>query len=88
MLKRCPHQNVANCPLYIAAHGVPGLGCDDGMIDHAGGTCGVARAVSYERNVEMLRVKSPGLVEQCEWREQAARFNEQRNRNMRLNGIH
>lgn len=82
---RCPHEDIQYCPLYIASHGT-GLGCDDG--GWGNGQCAVDRRMSYERERELVRVKAPGLVEQAEWREAAARRREQQGRNLRLNGIH
>lgn len=86
-MRRCPHNQVQFCPLYIAAH-VPGAGgCDDGRIDD--GRCAVDRGrLAYAARVARLRITNPGLVEEAEWRESAARALEQRARNRRLNGLH
>lgn len=87
-MRRCLHDDVRFCPLYHACHepGAVDLGCDDGEL-HTG-VCAVARGLSYERNIEHLRVRCPGLVEQLEWRHQAELMRTQRTRNLRLNGIH
>lgn len=64
-----------------------GPSCDDGLIND--GRCGVARGrVSYRAAVETLRVLQPGLVEGCAWREMLRDRQDQRARNLRLNGIH
>lgn len=77
-MAKCPHANVQFCPLYLAAHMGGSLGCDDGRIEDPHGSCGVARGVSYQRNVELLRVRHPGLVEQCEWREMKDAFQQKK----------
>lgn len=87
-MTRCPHRDVRHCPLYHAAHMAGGFGCDDGKIDHAGGVCAVARGLDYRQRVEMLRVKCPGVVEQCEWNEALSGRKAQRTRNLTVNGIH
>lgn len=85
MRKNCPHEDVQYCPLYVASHGT-GLGCDDGEL--GSGNCAVARKMNYKREVQLVRVKVPGLVETCEWQEQLAARRDQQSRNIRLNGIH
>lgn len=84
---RCPHEDKRFCPLYIAAH-IPGAGgCDDGNL--AEGTCAVDRGKSfYDAKVCRLRVSHPGLVEDCEWRQDAEKITQQRARNLRAAGIH
>lgn len=86
MAARCPHADVRFCPLYIASHTGTGLGCDDGELQE--GICAVARGLSYQANVELLRIKASGLVERAEWAAAAEAMNAQRARNLRLNGIH
>lgn len=87
-MRRCPHPDVRFCPLYHACHApeLVDLGCDDGQLQE--GTCGTARRVSYRKNVELLRVRAPGLVEQLGWREDLERAKAQQRRNLHLNGIH
>lgn len=84
---RCPHEDKRFCPLYIAAH-IPGAGgCDDGNL--TGGTCAVDRGKSfYDAKVCRLRVSHRGLVEDCEWRQDAEKITQQRARNLRTAGIH
>ncbi|MCF6368328.1 hypothetical protein LXM96_05590 [Rhizobium sp. TRM95001] len=77
MAPKCPHKDIQFCPLYVAAHGLQDAagkwhfpGCDDGQL----GTdrCAVDRGMSYERQVEKVRAVCPGLVEQLQFKEQAA----------------
>lgn len=82
----CPHADIRWCPLYHAAHEAWGLGCDDGKIGNGG--CAAARGMDYAKTVWKIRVLHPGYVEQIEWREQAEAIQQQRDRNVRLNGIH
>lgn len=51
-MKRCPHADIAFCPLYHAAHYPGGLGCDDGKL--AAGSCAVARGLSYKNSIAKL----------------------------------
>ncbi len=82
----CPHKDIQFCPLYVAAHDGQGLGCDDGGLGY--GECAVSRGLVYARQVELIRVKCPGMVEQLQWREDGQKTREQRARNLYLNGIH
>lgn len=68
MTTGCPHKNIAFCPLYHAMHIPHGPSCDDGKLGYDG--CGVARKMKYERLVEQLRVKRPGLVEHLQFLEE------------------
>lgn len=83
----CPHQNIAFCPLYVAAHdGEMGVnGCDDGRLDEGG--CAVARGMDYAAAVGRLMATDPRLVAQLRWNEEAAEIKAQRARNLRLAGI-
>ena len=85
----CPHQNVAHCTLYIASHDgrLAGYGCDDGKLDIAEG-CAVSRGKDYGQAVEALEAVAPTLNSFCQLRRHAAELLEQRDRNMRSNGIH
>lgn len=85
-MTRCPHKDVKFCPLYVAAHGLFGLGCDDGNLGD--GECAVARGMVYQRQIELIRVQCPGIVEQLQWNEDGQKMQEQRARNLRANGIH
>lgn len=86
MKRRCPHDDVRFCPLYIAAHAGNAPSCDDGGMWDGG--CAVDRGMSYARQVELLRVKCPGMVEQAAWSEDIDKRGAQRLRNLRQNGIH
>ncbi|RWE31251.1 MAG: hypothetical protein EOS79_32205 [Mesorhizobium sp.] len=81
----CPHKEIRFCPLYVASHGT-GFGCDDGELGH--GECAVSRKMVYDRELELIRVHCPGLVEQLQWNEESEKMREQRSRNLRLAGIH
>lgn len=86
-MRRCPHEQAQFCPLYWANHdGSMPFGCDNG--DFGSGECAVARGMNYEREVALMRVKHPGFVEQCEWQAALYERQSQRERNLRLNGIH
>jgi hypothetical protein len=83
---RCPHQQIAYCPLYVAAHEAGGFGCDDGKLDH--GSCAVDRGMDYGKAVARLWQAKPDLVKECAEGESAAMACEQRQRNMRAAGLH
>lgn len=84
----CPHDDKRFCPLYVAAHVAGAGGCDDGKLGEFEG-CAVDRGKSfYDAKVCRLRVSHPGLVEDCEWRQDAERLAQQRSRNLRSAGIH
>jgi DNA-binding IclR family transcriptional regulator len=80
----CPHKDIRFCPLYVAAHDRCGLGCDDGQLGE--GQCAISRGLVYARQIELIRVKCPGMVERLEWNEDREKTQEQRVR--RVNGIH
>lgn len=83
---KCPHANIVHCPLYVGAHVAYGPGCDDGELGN--GLCAVNRGVmNYRATVELLRLKHPRLVAECEFAEATEHSKEQRLRNMRLAGI-
>lgn len=82
----CPHKDVQFCPLYVAAHDPAGLGCDDGELGH--GECAVSRGMVYARQLELIRVKCPGMIEQLQWNEDGQKMRDQRAVNLRVNGIH
>lgn len=84
---KCPHDNIVHCPLYTGAHVPHGPGCDDGELGT--GFCAVDRGImNYRATVELLRLKHPRLVAECEFSEAAERSREQRSRNMRAAGVH
>ncbi|WCK01039.1 hypothetical protein [Agrobacterium tumefaciens] len=86
MKKRCPHADIRFCPLYHAAHMEGGYGCDDGRLDEGG--CAVSRAWSYDHALARLEAAMPRLVAELRWKEEAAEGKLQRDRNMRLLGLH
>ena len=83
---RCPHDDVRHCPLYEAMHASELPSCDDGQLEL--GTCAVSRGASYAELVGQLMAKAPRMVAQNKWNEDLARRRVQRDRNMRLNGVH
>lgn len=88
MTKGCPHRLVQFCPLYVACHmSILGkYGCDDGQMGYGG--CASARKLNYETTVARLEAEWPAFVEDLREREEAAKADEQRRRNMRLLGYH
>lgn len=84
----CPHASIRFCPLYVAAHDgeISTLGCiavDDEFY------CEVARGRwDYTAAVDRLYKRAPELVQACRRDEAHREAREQRQRNLRLNGIH
>ncbi len=86
--QRCPHTNIVNCPLYVAAHDgeIWRFSCADGEID--AGACAVARSANYHEHLGLLRAHAPRLVAECEWRERLSEARIQREHNWLLHGVH
>jgi hypothetical protein len=86
--KRCPHPSATWCPLSVANDAAIGIGCDDGQLD-AGG-CAVDRGMDYSAELGRLLAHQEGarLVAECDWHRALQSRQEQRRRNMVLNGIH
>jgi hypothetical protein len=86
-MRRCPHPNIAYCPLYRAAHETDGLGCDDGRLgEHEG--CSVDRGEDYGRKISALWSANPDLVREAAEAEGLAMKRQQIERNMRAAGLH
>lgn len=87
--KRCPHAEARFCPLYHAAHHPSaGLHCMDREMNGVNG-CAVDRGkIDYDQTYLALAVRYPRIVAECEWIEAKEASRAQRDRNMRLNGIH
>lgn len=86
-MPRCPHQNIAYCPLYLAAHEAGGPSCDDGGLgDHEG--CAVDRGADYGRTLAALWRLKPDLIREAAEAESAAMAKRQRENNMRAAGLH
>lgn len=85
-MRRCPHPNIAYCPLYHAAHEVGGLGCDDGKLGN--GSCAVDRGADYGQMVSALWKARPELISEAAEAESLAMKRQQRERNMRAAGLH
>lgn len=88
MPKTCPHKDVQFCPLYVAMHLASAikLSCNDGRLGE--GSCAVVRKMDYDTAIAKLEAHQPGLVAERRFAEEAAEAKEQRNRNMRLLGLH
>lgn len=85
VLTKCPYDDVADCPLYIAAH-YGGFGCDDGGIGD--GRCGVDRGLDYNYELGRFRTAYPREVAMIEWNKTKRERAEQISRNMRMMGVH
>ena len=84
--KRCPHDDVQFCPLYVASN-VGAGGCDDGNLARM--SCAVDRGtINYSKEVAKLAKTDKQLINDCDDREWRAQSKAQRKRNMRMNGIH
>ncbi len=83
--RRCPHAEIQFCPLYVAAHGASGLGCDFPDPDH----CDWAGRSSYQVAIKRLAEHPAGrdAILACDLSRQERDRREQRKRNLRLNGL-
>jgi hypothetical protein len=87
-VKRCPHDDIRHCPLYVAAHGDGYVySCDDGELGPMPTGCAVSRGYSYTDGIDGLMRVAPGLVAECRRAEAAAASQTQRERNMRVAAI-
>lgn len=84
--KKCPHDRVEFCPLYVAAHEGGGFGCDDGRLQEGG--CAVSRSMDYGKALARLSNANRDLVQECAERESFFMKLEQRRRNMKAAGVH
>lgn len=87
-MAKCPHADIRFCPLYVVAHdGALGtVGCIKG--EWAEG-CAVKRGrMRYIAAVGRLYLQAPELVDECRFGEEQHEAQEQRRRNLRINGIH
>jgi hypothetical protein len=83
--KRCPHDRIEHCPLYVESHNTRLMGCVDDVAE----PCVVERGKrKYEKLLANLSVADPRLIAMCRFSEEASKVREQRARNLRLNGIH
>lgn len=86
-MRRCPHGNIAYCPLYRAAHEAGSPSCDDGRLgEHEG--CAVDRGTDYGKTLSELWKVNPDLIREAAESESTAMARDQRERNMRAAGIH
>lgn len=86
-MRRCPHWNIAYCPLYRAAHEAHGHSCDDGRLGEHDG-CAVDRGADYGRTLAALCRANPELIREAAEAESAAMAARQRDNNMRAAGLH
>ena len=86
-MRKCPHDRIEFCPLYVAMHEAGGFGCDDGRLGEHDG-CAVERGMDYGRAISRLCEARRELVQECAERESFFLKIDQRERNTRLNGIH
>ena len=84
--RKCPHDRIEFCPLYIAAHEGEGLGCDDGRLGEGG--CAISRSMDYGKALARLSLAKRELVLECAERENQHMKIEQRRRNMKNLGLH
>lgn len=84
--RKCQHERVEHCPLYVAAHEGGGFGCDDGRL--AEGGCAVSRSLDYGKALVRLSRENRALVLECAERENEYMRIEQRRRNMKNLGLH
>lgn len=84
-MSKCPHAHIQYCPLYVESHHARGMGC----VDDVAKPCRVERdKMNYTGAIAALRVTDARLVARCEFAEMEMEHQEQRTRNMRLNGVH
>lgn len=84
-MSACPHPRIQYCPLYVESHNCRGLGC----VDDVGKDCKVKRGkMQYQEGIKNLGAVDIKLVKTCRFYEEENNKQEQRNRNLRLNGIH
>jgi hypothetical protein len=88
-VKRCPHDDIRFCPLYVAAHddASAGYSCDDGELGPLPTGCAVSRGYRYADALAGLMRVAPELVRECRAAETAAASQAQRARNMRVAAI-
>lgn len=87
-MRRCPHDRIQYCPLYVAAHVVGLPTCIGRNLDEG---CDISqRKLDYGTIVAKLIKTAVGaeIVEQCADGEWTAERQAQRARNMRAAGLH
>lgn len=82
----CRHNDIRDCPLYHGMHVTGGPSCWSARMDE--GECAVSLGANYDGLVEALRIKHPKLVAECEWNAAVRASKAQRERNLRLSGVH
>lgn len=85
MMDKCPHERIQYCPLFVESHNCRLLGCVDDMQK----PCQVERGkLNYDKAVAKLQETDPALINEITWARTAYESREQRQRNLRVNGIH
>ena len=90
-MKKCPHERIEYCPLYIGMHIVGGPSCwpkngSDQMEMNRG--CAVEQGLStYEELIVKFWHAHPSMFAEITLAERAHESGKQRARNMRLSGI-
>jgi hypothetical protein len=82
---KCPHENIVDCPLYHGMHVAGAPSCVSRDLQDG---CLVDQGADYDGLVMALRIAHPKVVAECEWNAAVRQAKEQRDRNMRVNGIH
>jgi hypothetical protein len=86
LARKCPHERVQYCPLYVAGHAA-GLPTCMGQWDYDG--CDVDHGrEDYGQLVAQLHRVAPDIIKERAEEEYRAASAEQRKRNMRAAGIH
>ena len=85
----CPHGDIRFCPLYLAAHGPGGGGCDDGRLGEGGCAAdrGFGRGMDYGAALGRLQATHFEMIARAEFAERQEAAQRQRARNMRAAGV-
>ena len=84
--RRCPHGNVAYCPLYWGMHIAGAPSCVSNRLDE--GLCAVDLGADYEALAAAFRAQRPRDAAECEFAEATARAKQKSKANMRAAGLH
>lgn len=84
--RACPHNPSTWCPLSVAMNAPGRPSCDDGKLDQGG--CAVDRGGDYHQLLGELMAVDARLVAECQWYAALWERQAQRDRNLKLNGIH
>ncbi len=84
-MRKCPHAKIQYCPLYVGMHIVDGPSCWHKNLEDG---CAVDHGASYEDLVAAFFRAHPADFAEITLAERASESREQRQRNVRLNGLH